>query len=132
MLKFRFMIPIVAPVVVGASKLPMAREKCKRLVSNDEFWQHIELEGARKGKGHWESWDAEIAWICPSCSAENWFPIKDTWSCSAFCRSCGKDSIVIEGFIHRNKKGCNDCDRRIECLPVSRAQVVTMTPEEAV
>jgi hypothetical protein len=135
-LKFRFHVPVIAPVTVGASKLPMAREKCKGMVQHGDFVLSADFSQARAAKSSPDNWPAELAWICPDCKTENWFLLsrgdsRSYESCKDRCRDCSKTYVVVEGYIHRMESGCDTCDKRIECLLIQRAEVVTLSMEEA-
>jgi len=134
-LKFRFHVPIIAPVLVGASKLPMAREKCKGMVNHGDFVLNADFSQARPAKSSSDNWPAELAWICPDCKSENWFMLsrsdgRSFESCKSNCDKCGKIYVVIEGYIHRMEKGCDTCDKRIDCMLIQRAEVVSLSMEE--
>lgn len=129
-LKFRFHVPFIIPVSVGASKLPMAREKCKGMMQHGDYVLNLDTASAHPMRSHPDNWIAEIAWTCPDCQTENWFTLNHDRTCKDRCTSCSKLFVVIEGFIHRMEKGCDTCDKRIECLLDQRAEVVTIPMEE--
>lgn len=126
---------MIAPVTIGASKLPMAREKCKGMVNHGDFVLNADFTQARPAKSSSDNWPAELAWICPGCNSENWFMLsrsdgRNYETCGDRCRTCAKSFIVIEGYIHRMQSGCDTCDKRIECLLIQRAEVVTLNVED--
>jgi len=133
-LKFRFHVPLVVPICQPATNIVNARKQMHdALKHGDVIVSPPELGSATMHKADPQSWKAELAWRCPDCEHEQWFPLSSKWeTCFGHCRSCGKKFIVIQGYIKRDQGGCDACSERLACLTTPHAKPVYVSEDDLI